>query len=312
MSDKRTSKTGSIPPLIAANNLAIKAYGKRTLPLNLGGQRFEGEFIVANVRQVILGADFLQASGILVDMEGERLIHAATYSLVNVPAVSCSTVNVAYAVHAVDPVYAKLLAEFPTLRLINFSTPTVAQGVELSIDTGSTMPIRTPARRLNPEKYKVTKELFDKMLKLGVIRWSRSQWASPLNVVSKADGGWRPCMDYRRLNRSTKADSYPVLHIQDFAGQLRGAKIFLKVYLVRGYHQILVAEADICKTVVITPFGLFKFPRMPFGLCNGAQAFQRMMDTTLSGLPIIFVYIVDILVASPMREQHLKDLRKVF
>jgi hypothetical protein len=102
--------------------LAIKVYGKRTLPLNLCGQCFEGEFIVAEVRHAILGADFLRASGLLVDMAGECLIHAATYAVVNATAVSCSTVNVAYAVHAVDLVYAKLLAEFPTLTSVNFST----------------------------------------------------------------------------------------------------------------------------------------------------------------------------------------------
>jgi hypothetical protein len=206
-SDRRTSGTGTIPPLVAANGSVIKLYSKRTLPLNLCGQRFEGEFIVANVRQAILGADFLRASGLLVDMAGERLIHAAAYAVVNAPAALCSTVNVAYAVHAVDPVYAKLLAEFPTLESVNFSTPTVAHGVKLSIDTGSTMPIRTPARRLNPEKYKVAKELFDDMLKLGIIRRPKSQWVSPLHVVSKADGEWRPCGDYRRLNGLTKTDS---------------------------------------------------------------------------------------------------------
>jgi hypothetical protein len=74
-------------------------------------------------------------------MAGERLIHPATYAVVNAPAVSCSTVNVVYAVHAVDPVHSDLLAKFPTLGLFNFSTPTVAHGVELSIVTGSTMPI---------------------------------------------------------------------------------------------------------------------------------------------------------------------------
>jgi hypothetical protein len=85
VSDKRT---GSIPPLVAANGLAIQVYGKRTLPLNLGEQRFEGEFIVTDVRKAILGADFLQASGLLVDMVDERLIYAATYAVVNAPAVS--------------------------------------------------------------------------------------------------------------------------------------------------------------------------------------------------------------------------------
>jgi hypothetical protein len=136
--------------------------------------------------------------------------------------------------------------------------------VELSIDTGLRIPIWTPSRRLNPEKYKVAKETFDEMLKLGIIGLWKSQWASFLHVVSNADRGWRPCGDYRRLKESTKANSYPSPHIQDFAGQLHGANIFSKVDLVRGYHQIPVLEADICKTAVITPIGLFEFPRTLF------------------------------------------------
>ena len=108
-----------------------------------------------------------------------------------------------------------------------------------------------------------------------IIRRSDSPRSSPLHMVPKNTGGWRPCGDYRRLNDVTSADRYPVPHIQDFVSQLEGASIFSKIDLVRGYHQIPVAAEDVSKTTVITPFGLFEFLRTPFGLKNGGYRLQR-------------------------------------
>jgi hypothetical protein len=127
-------------------------------------------------------------------------------------------------------------------------------------------------------------------------------------MVRKADGGWRPCGDFRQLNLITEPDQYPLPRMDDLAGRLKGCKIFSKLDLKQGYHQIPMSSADISKTAIITPFGLFEFLRMPFGLRNAGQSFQRMMDQILVGVPAAYCYMDDILLASPDHSTH-KDLR---
>ena len=101
-------------------------------------------------------------------------------------------------------------------------------------------------------------------------------------------------------------------YIQDFTANLDGAKIFSKIDLVRGYHQIPVHPDDVPKTVIIIPFGLFEFLRMPFRLKNAAQAFQHLMDKVIRDLDFAFVYLDDILIASRSRQEHRAHLRQLF
>jgi hypothetical protein len=117
-------------------------------------------------------------------------------------------------------------------------------------------------------------------------------------MVKKKDGTWRPCGDFRRLNNVTTADSYPLPNMADCAARLDGCRVFSKLDLQKGYLQVPVATTDVPKTAVITPFGLFKFIRMPFGLKNAGMTFQRLMDQNFQDLPFAFIYLDDILVAS--------------
>jgi len=150
------------------------------------------------------------------------------------------------------------------------------------------------------------------MLRNGTARRSDSPWASPLHLVPKKEDGWRPCGDYRALNARTVPDQYPVRHIADFAHHLDGRNVFFTIDLVKAYHQIPVHSDDIAKTAIITPFGLFKFPYMPFGLRNAAQTFQRFIDEVLRDLYFCYAYIDDVLIASTSEDEHEQHLRTLF
>ena len=146
----------------------------------------------------------------------------------------------------------------------------------------------------------------------GIVRRSNSPWSSPLHLVPKPGGAWRPCGDYRRLNNATVPDRYNLPNLRDFSAQLAGKRIFSTIDLLKGYLQVDVDEESIPKTAIITPFGTWEFLRLPFGVKNAAATFQRLMDVVLQGLPFIFCYLDDILVASSTADQHMQDLRQVF
>jgi hypothetical protein len=172
------------------------------------------------------------------------------------------------------------------------------------IQTAPVPPVTCLPRRLAPDRLTIVKAEFDAMLREG-------SWSSALHIVPKKDNGWRPCGDYRALNAQTIPYRYPVRHNHDDSHQFSSCCIFSKIDLVRIYNQIPV-HPGIHKTAITTPFGLFEFPFMSFGLRNASQTFQRFMDDIMRGLYFCFAYLDDILVFSGSLEDHERHLRAIF
>ena len=306
---RRRGPSGS--QLRAANGTEIKCYGSINRTITIGGTDFSFDFTVADVKNRILGADFLASFYLAPNHRDALLINLQDFSTIpatHARGVANSPIN--FVSHAEDPFF-KLLDKYPEIQTPTFTIQDPKHGVRHHIPTNSP-PVQSRARRLDPEKLAVAKAELEKLVDLGIAYRGKSEWSSPLLVTTKPCGGWRVCGDYRRLNAMTTDDCYPVRSLQDFTSELSGMKFFSKVDLMKGYHQIPVADEDVKKTAVITPFGLFIFPRTPFGLKNAGQDFQRLMDEILGDLPRVYVYIDDILIASETIEQHLEDLESVF
>nr|VZI10130.1 unnamed protein product [Spirometra erinaceieuropaei] len=206
----------------------------------------------------------------------------------------------------------QLLAKYPGLTRPNFNASIPPHDVAHHIRTIG--PFSRP-RSLAPARFAAAKVEFEHMLQMGIVRQSESAWASILHMVPKAaTGDWRPCGDYRALNNVFVPDRYPYPHHQDFAGALFSRSVFSKIDLLRAFHQILIVPEDDSKTAVTTPFGLYEFLSMPFGLHNASQAFQKFLDRVLRGLPFVYAYIDDLLVThcSFTAEEDMEHLATVF
>ena len=148
----------------------------------------------------------------------------------------------------------------------------------------------------------------------GFIRPSTSPWGASVLVVKKKGKTLRLCFDYRQLNRVTIKNRYPLPRIDDLFDQLRGVRVYSKIDLRTGYHQLRVRDTDIPKTMFRTRYGHFDFRVMPFGSTNAPAAFMDLMHRVFQPYldQFVVVFVDNILIYSQSEWEHECHLRIFF
>src|SRR5215212_10378170 len=135
----------------------------------------------------------------------------------------------------------------------------------------------------------------------------------PVIFVKKKDGSICIYIDYRVLNKITIKNKYPIPRINDLFNQLNGTKVFSKIDLHSGYHQVRINPKDVEKTTFQMRYELYEFLVMPFELTNAPAMFMMVMNNALQPLidKCMIVYINDILIYSKNEKEHEQHLRQV-
>jgi hypothetical protein len=264
---------------------------------------------------VILGIDWLRScdgviqcrkkSVLLTSPQGERIEYVGT------PSTTSGTVNSVEG-KALEDI--RVVSEFPDMFPEDLPGMPPDRDIEFSIELiPGTAPISKRPYRIDVKDLAELKKQIEELLSKGFMRPSSSPWGAPTLFVDKKDGSRRLCIDYRSLNEVTIKNKYPLPRIEDLFDQMRGAKVFSKIDLRSGYHQLKIRMEDIPKTSFTYRYGLYEFSVMSFGLTNTPAYFMYLMNKVfMEYLDKFFVvFIDDILVFSRSEEEHEEHLRLV-
>lgn len=204
---------------------------------------------------------------------------------------------------------AELIGSFPELFK---DTPSRTNLIEHDIDVGDSPPIKQRFYRCAPQRLKTMEAEVQYMLDNQIAVPSSSSWASPSLLVEKSDKSPRFCTDYRKVNKVTKSDSYPLPRMEDCIDRVGSAKFVSKFDLLKGYWQVPLSARAREISAFVTPFGLFEYTVMSFGLRNAPATFQRLMNKVISGLEGCAVYLDDVVIFSDTWETHVARVRALF
>ena len=208
-----------------------------------------------------------------------------------------------------------IVKEFPDVFPDDISGLPLDREIEFVIELIlRTEPISILLYRMVPAELKELKAQLEELLSKGFLIPSTSPWGAPVLFIKKKDGSLRLCIDYRQLNQVTIRNQYPLTRIDDLFDQLHGSRVYSKIDLRSGYHQLRVRENDISKTTFRTRYGHYVLLVMPFRLTNAPVAFIDLMNMVFSLYldKFVIVFIDDILVYSGSPEEHAEHLRTVF
>lgn len=266
----------------------------------------------------ILGRDAFKSFGLkLVRHEPEELEHAIS-EILNID-VGESKIETANSLNVNSEIERRDRERLITLfseGYIEPKRPKVPKvEAELKITLKGEQPFHFSPRRLSYAEREELRKMLDDLLVREIIRPSESEYASPIVLVKKKNGGTRLCVDFRELNKQIVKDNYPLPLIDDHLDVLNGKKYFSSLDLKDGFFHVKIADDSVKYTSFVTPNGQFEYLRMPFGLKTAPSRFQRFVNSALKELVIsgdVVVYMDDILVATLTVEHHLATLKKLF
>ena len=207
----------------------------------------------------------------------------------------------------------KLLIEYCDVFSKNSMDIGDIKKLQMEIILNDTTPIHKPYRRIPKQLYAKVKDYLDNLELNGWITRSTSSYASPIVCVRKKDGSLRLCVDYRDLNNKTIPDRMPIPKINDVIDNLGGKSWFSTLDFTKAYHQGYIHENSRHLTAFSTPWALFEWVRIPYGLTNAPPKFQRFVNECLDELIDVVCnpYMDDVLGYDESFEKHLESLRKI-
>jgi len=207
----------------------------------------------------------------------------------------------------------QLVIAFPDVLLAPSPASVPREVVEHRITFRDDVYVSARPFRCGAAQMELLRKHISDLLRAGMIRRSNSPHSSAIFSIPKKDGELRWVVDFRQVNSNTVPDRYPIPCIEDLLPRIRNASVFSRIDLKSAYWQVGIRQEDQEKTAFVTPFGLYEWRVLAFGLTNAPACFQRLIDRVLADCRESAIgYFDDILVYSTDLEAHVCHLREVF